>query len=106
MNKDRQKEFFRRQIEEKEKRKLAAREEKKRSEWRGFGLFGTIGWSIVVPTLLGTALGRWIDKSYPDPYSWTLTFLIIGLLVGCIIAAYWVRAEHREMHNDKQEKNE
>lgn len=98
--------FFRRQVEEKEKRKLATLEEKKRSEWRGFGLFGTVGWSVTVPTLLGTALGRWLDKIYPGQYSWTLSFLILGLLLGCGIAAYWIRTEHKEMHNDKSEKDE
>lgn len=106
MDEDKEKEFFRRQVEEKEKRKLATREEKKRSEWRGFGLFGIVGWSVAVPTLLGAALGRWLDKNYPGQYSWTLTFLIIGLLLGCVIAAYWIREEHKEMHNDKTEKNE
>ena len=106
MDEDKEKEFFRRQVEEKEKRKLATREEKKRSEWQGFSLFGIIGWSVAVPTLLGAALGRWMDRNYPGQYSWTLTFLIIGLLLGCLIAAYWVRKEHQEMHNDKGENND
>lgn len=106
MDQDKEKEYFRRQVEEIEKRKLATRDEKKRSEWRGFGLFGIVGWSVAVPTLLGTALGRWLDSRYPDQYSWTLMFLIIGLILGCLIAAYWIRAEHKEMHNDKSEKNE
>lgn len=94
------------QIEEKEKRKLKARRENKRSVWAGFGVFGMIGWSVVIPALLGAALGTWLDKKYPISFSWTLTLMILGLICGCIIAWYWVAKEDKEMHKDKEETNE
>lgn len=97
---------FSRHIGEMEKRKLESRQEKKRSEWQGFGLFGTVGWSVVVPTLLGTALGKWLDLNYPESFSWTLSLLIVGLLIGCVIAAFWIRKEHRDMHRDKENEDE
>ena len=64
---------FRQQIAEKENRKLKAQQEKKQSALMGFGMFGMVGWSVSVPVLLGTALGIWLDKSYPQTFSWTLT---------------------------------
>lgn len=106
MEESKDKEVFSRKVGENEKRKLASRAEKKRSEWQGFGLFGIVGWSVAVPTLLGTALGKWIDSQTSGTISWTLSFLIIGLVIGCIIAAYWIRKEHKEMHQDKNKEDE
>ena len=81
---------FGRQVKEKEMRKLKALQEKKGSPWLGLGMFGMVGWSVAVPTLLGTALGIWLDKSYPNTFSWTLSCLILGLIIGCLIAWNWV----------------
>jgi ATP synthase protein I len=39
--------------------------------WFGLGMTGLIGWSVVVPTLLGTAFGVWLDSKYPGVHSWT-----------------------------------
>jgi ATP synthase protein I len=33
--------------------------------WFGLGMMGLIGWSVAVPTLLGAALGIWLDNRYP-----------------------------------------
>jgi len=97
---------FREEIGEKEKQKLKTLHEKKRSVWAGLGTFGMVGWSVAIPTVLGTALGLWLDKNYPETISWTLTFLIAGLFVGCMIAWQWVAKEDKMMHQDKEGKNE
>lgn len=97
--------FLSRQIKEKEIRKLKA-QNKDRSVWSGLGMFGIVGWSIVVPVMLGAALGTWLDKGYPQPFSWTLTFLLIGLIVGCLIAWHWIDNETRGTNLDKEEKDE
>ena len=55
-----------RQVETKQTRKLEARREGERSAWFGLGMFGLVGWSIVVPTLTGIALGLWIDDRWPS----------------------------------------
>ncbi len=94
---------FSRRIAEKEKRKLKALREKNGSVWFGLGMFGMVGWSVAVPALLGALLGMWLDKHYPETFSWTLTFLIIGLLTGSIIAWYWVTKENKEMHQNKED---
>lgn len=82
-------------IEKKENRKLKAREEKDRGVWFGFGMFGLVGWSVAIPTLLGIALGVWIDSTYPSGYSWTLMCLFVGVVLGCMNAWYWVKKESR-----------
>lgn len=82
-------------IEKKEIRKIKARKEKDRGVWFGFGMFGLVGWSVAVPTLLGIALGVWIDSTYASRYSWTLMFLFVGVVLGCMNAWYWVKKESR-----------
>jgi ATP synthase protein I len=74
-------------------RKLRARNKDRHSAWFGLGMFGLVGWSIAIPSLIGVALGLWMDGRWPDGPSWTLTFLIIGVAVGCLNAWYWVKQE-------------
>ncbi len=64
--------------------------------WFGLGVFGVVGWSVALPTLLGIALGLWIDRTWPSRYSWTLTLLFAGVMVGCANAWYWVESSHRQ----------
>ncbi len=45
------------QVGAKEARKMRARREADRAIWFGLGSFGIIGWSVVIPTLLGAHLG-------------------------------------------------
>lgn len=97
---------FSRQIAAKEKQKLKALRNKDKGVWRGLGMMGMVGWSVAVPTLIGAALGFWLDKKYPQTFSWTLTCLVIGLFGGSIIAWYWVNKEDKEMHNNKDENDE
>ena len=42
-------------------------------------MMGLIGWSVAVPTVLGAALGLWLDQHYPGTHSWTLALLMAGL---------------------------
>ena len=79
----------------KEDRKMRARRERDRGVWFGLGMFGLVGWSVAIPTVIGIGLGIWIDTRWPGPYSWTLMCLIIGVLVGCLNAWYWVKRESK-----------
>ena len=56
---------FAEQVGAKAARKLKARRNSAQGVWFGLGMMGLIGWSVVVPTLLGAALGIWLDKHYP-----------------------------------------
>jgi len=69
-------------------------------------MMGVIGWSVVIPTLLGTALGIWLDGHYTDQHSWTLALLVAGLTLGCFNAWYWVDKEHQAMRDEQEHKDE
>ena len=75
-----------------------ARRERSRREGRhgigyGLGVFGLVGWSVAIPTVIGIALGVWIDRTTGSPYSWTLMLMLAGVLLGCLNAWYWLRKE-------------
>lgn len=97
---------FSNRIAEKAKRKLKAQRVSSGSVWAGLGMFGMVGWSVAIPTLLGAVLGIWLDKRYPQSFSWVLSLLIIGLMTGCIIAWYWVAQEDKNTHKNKEENDE
>lgn len=88
-------------------RKLHAQREQlgRETVWSGLGMIGLVGWSVVVPTVLGAALGVWLDRHYAMSYSWTLTLLFTGLAIGCVNAWHWVAKEDRETHK-RREKHE
>ena len=84
---------FTKSIEQQAKRKLKARENGRHSIYFGLGMFGLIGWSVIIPTLAGIALGLWIDKSWPGHVSWTLTLMFVGVVLGCLNAWHWIGEE-------------
>ena len=71
--------------------------------WFGLGMMGLIGWSVAVPTVLGAALGLWLDNRHPGTHSWTLALLVAGLVLGCFNAWHWVAKEDRAMQEDHDE---
>ena len=93
---------FIRQVGANETRKLKAQRKVTQTVWSGLGMMGLVGWSVAVPTLLGAALGIWLDKRYPGIHSWTLTLLIIGLTIGCLNAWHWVAKEGREIRKEQE----
>jgi ATP synthase protein I len=95
-----------REVGAKAVRKLKARHNSSRSVWFGLGMMGMIGWSVVVPTLLGAGFGVWLDNRHPGSHSWTLMLLVIGLVIGCWIAWHWVSKEGREIREDQEDGDE
>jgi ATP synthase protein I len=93
------------QVGAKATRKLKARRNTQ-GVWFGLGMMGLIGWSVVVPTLLGAALGLWLDKQHPSSHSWTLALLVGGLTLGCFNAWHWVGKEDKAMHDDHENGDE
>jgi ATP synthase protein I len=87
-------------------RKLKARRNSTPGVWFGLGMMGLIGWSVVIPTLLGAALGLWLDKRYPGTQSWTLMLLVIGLIIGCLNAWHWVAKEDKEIRDEQENDDE
>jgi ATP synthase protein I len=86
-------------------RKLRARKSTQ-GVWFGLGMMGLVGWAVVVPTLLGAALGIWLDKHHPGKHPWTLALLVVGLAVGCLNAWHWVAKEDKAMHDHPEDDDE
>jgi ATP synthase protein I len=91
------------QIGAKAARKLKARRHAGQGVWFGLGMMGLIGWSVAVPTLLGAALGLWLDKHHPGGHSWTLALLVAGLVIGCANAWRWVAKEDQAMRDEQED---
>ena len=90
------------QIGAKAARKLRARKHGAEGVWFGLGMMGLVGWAVVVPTLVGAALGIWLDKNHPGRHSWTLALLTTGLVLGCVNAWRWIAKEARAMDEDQE----
>ncbi len=90
--KEKREKGFIRQINTKKIRREKAERAGKITLIYGLGMIGLVGWSIAIPTLLGIALGTWMDAKVPGTHSWTLTMLFIGLTLGCLNAWFWVKA--------------
>jgi len=87
-------------------RKLTARRNSAPGVWFGLGMMGLVGWSVAVPTLLGAALGLWLDKQHSGKHSWTLALLAAGLVIGCLNAWHWVAKEDKSMHRERGDGDE
>ncbi len=94
------------QIGAKANRKLKAQRNAHQGVWFGLGMMGLIGWSVVVPTLLGAALGMWLDAHHPGKHAWTLALLMAGLVIGCLNAWHWVASEDQAMRDEQEHGND
>lgn len=79
-------------------RKLEARREGDRGIWFGLGMMGLVGWAVAIPTVAGIGAGIWLDRSTggSDGVSWTLTGLVVGVILGCLNAWFWIQRELEE----------
>lgn len=73
-------------------RKVKARQTRKQV-WFALSLFGMVGWAVAIPTVMGIAVGVWLDRQLQSQYSWTLMLLALGVALGCCNAWYWVTKE-------------
>ena len=63
--------------------------EGERSIAQNLAMIGALGWTIVMPTLIGLFIGRWLDRTFHSGIFWTLGLLVLGLTIGCTPA--WKR---------------
>ena len=92
------------QVEIRERRKLRSRKKRSDEIWFGLGMFGVVGWSVAIPTVLFIFLGVWIDVTWPGRTSWTLMCLGVGLVLGCLNAWFWLNRQRRMI--DKEREND
>jgi len=91
---------FENSVRKKSRRKIEVRSKDRKGLLYGLGMFGLVGWSVAVPTLLLLALGIWIDSRYDSTYSWTLMLLVLGIMIGCWNAWYWVQRESEGVNHN------
>ena len=80
-------------VKTRQERRERWQREGERSIGQNLAMIGVLGWTIVLPTLLGLFAGRWLDRQFHMGIFWTLGLLVVGLTVGCMLA--W-----RRMHSE------
>lgn len=73
-----------------EARARAGRENPEPSLARRFGQIGVLGWMIVVPTLIGLAGGRWLDRWAGGGITFAAAGLMLGAGLGMWLAFRWM----------------
>ena len=74
-------------------RRARSQREGEPSLGQNLAMIGVLGWTVVVPTLLGIFLGRWLDRQFGMGLFWTLGLLVAGLTLGCTLAWQKIRGE-------------
>jgi len=92
---------FKSTVGKKEKRSIRAREKGRMSAWFGMGMFGVVGWSVMIPTVIGIAVGVWLDSRFDDRILWTLMLALIGLFIGCLNAWFWITNERKKIERER-----
>jgi len=54
-----------------------------------------LGWNLVVPIVGGVLLGRYLDDLFGKEFTWTLTLLLMGVLVA-FNYLYTTYVEHKD----------
>ena len=80
-------------VRRRQQRRERWQREGERSLAQNLAMIGALGWTIVVPILLGIFAGRWLDQTFHSGIFWTLGLLVAGLALGCTFA--W-----RRMHSE------
>ncbi len=70
-------------------RRARSEREGRRSIGQDLAMVGVLGWTIVIPTLLGVFAGRWLDRRFHSGIFWTLGLIVAGVTAGCYLA--WQR---------------
>ena len=60
---------------------------------RFVGQIGVLGWIIVIPSLVGLFVGRWLDRKFGTGIFWSAPFLLVGLGGGCWSAWKWMHKQ-------------
>ncbi|WP_062643100.1 AtpZ/AtpI family protein [Caballeronia arationis] len=76
-------------------RERQASEEPEPSLGNRLGQIGILGWTIVVPTLLGLALGHWLDRQFGTGVFFSAPLLMVGSGVGLWSAWKWMHRQTR-----------
>lgn len=76
-------------------RKAASREQERRRDpepslGKRLGQIGVLGWTIVIPALIGLAAGRWLDKTMHSGVFFSAPLVMLGAALGLWLAWRWM----------------
>lgn len=80
-------------------RAARGREEPEPSLGYRLGQIGILGWAIILPTLLGLALGHWLDRSFGTRVFFSAPLLMVGAAVGLWSAWKWMHHQQGGRHD-------
>lgn len=60
---------------------------------------GILGWTIVVPMLIGLVLGRWLDRLFGSRVFFSAPLVVIGAAFGLWSAWKWMDRQQRNDHD-------
>ncbi len=60
---------------------------------RRLAQIGVLGWILVLPTLAGLFVGRWLDARFEAGIFWSAALLLLGVCIGGWAAWKWMNAE-------------
>ena len=78
------------------------RQRERRARWlregemsvgRRLAQIGVLGWIVVIPTLGGLFLGRWLDAHFGSGIFWSAPLMLLGVCIGGWTAWKWMNAE-------------
>ena len=78
-----------RAVDLRKKRREQWEQEGERPLWKNLSMIGALGWLIVVPTLIGVLLGRWLDKSFDTGILFSGALIFLGIILGSYLV--WQR---------------
>ncbi|MCB2078645.1 MAG: AtpZ/AtpI family protein [Novosphingobium sp.] len=58
------------------------------------GQIGVLGWTMIVPTLIGVLVGRWLDRSFHTGVFFSAPLLMLGAALGFWFSWRWM---HRHL---------
>ena len=88
---DRGQKDMHRAVKLREQRRQRASEQ---SIWQNLSMIGAFGWLIVVPTLLGVLLGRWLDDIFATGILFSAALIFLGVTMGGYLV--WQRIKKEE----------
>lgn len=69
-----------------EERRERWQREGERSLWQNISMIGALGWLVVIPTLLGAFIGRWLDGIFDSGVFFSSGLIFVGVCIGCYLA--------------------
>ncbi len=89
-------------LEKRCRRKAKEARYRDRGFWKGVGVMGLVGWSVILPAVIGGFLGLWIDRQLEIKSTFSGLLAMLGLGIGCWNA--WRMVSKVLRHDEEVEK--